>query len=300
MHLDIIGDVHGCSWELDLLVRQLGYQEDTTWTHPEGRKLAFLGDIVDRGPDSFGAVMLVKQLVDSGVAFIAAVGNHDYEIYHGLLLAKPTKVFYGLQRTLDQIKEMGAEEEFAQALIDLFSKKEAFTIIEEDNLLIVHAALLPEMIEKQYSEDWSDKNSQFALYGETIHIEGEPFPRKGYNWADTWDGDWTVVYGHDVIGEIPIIRGKNKNVCGIDTGASYGGRLTALRWPEREFISVSAREVYPEHREDFSDEPPGMISRYTWSDISDWDHSNTHTLHYLHGKRKTQEMSVPKIISIDL
>lgn len=300
MNLDIIGDVHGCSWELRILVEELGYEKDVTWEHPEGRKLAFLGDIVDRGPDSFGALILVKELVDSGAAFIAAVGNHDYEIYHGLLLAKPTKVFYGLQRTLDQIEEMKTQKEFAQTLRDLFYNQNPFTVFEEDKLLLVHAALLPDMLQKEYSSDWSDTNSQFALYGETIHIEGEPFPRKGYGWTDSWEEDWTLIYGHDVIGEIPIIRGKNQNVCGIDTGASYGGRLTALRWPERDFVSVSARDVYPEHEDDFSDEPPGMISRYTWSQILNWKHSNTNTLHYLHGKRKTPEMSIPKIISVDI
>jgi protein phosphatase len=300
MNLDIIGDIHGCSWELRVLIEELGYREDEGWAHPEGRRLALLGDIVDRGPDSFGALMLVRELVDANAAFIAAVGNHDYEIYHGLLLDKPTKVFYGLQRTLDQIEEMGAEREFARALREVFDNTAPFTVIKEEKLLLVHAALYPDMLGVRYDSDWSDKNSQFALYGETIHIEGEPFPRKGYSWADSWEEDWTVIYGHDVIGEMPIIRGKNLNVCGIDTGASYGGRLTALRWPEKEMVQVSARDVYPEHKDDFSDEPPGMISRYSWNEIESWKHDNTDTLHYLHGKRKTPEMSIPKIISVEI
>lgn len=298
MKIDVIGDVHGCSWELEILAGELGYRkEGGKWSHEKGRRMAFLGDIVDRGPDSFGALMLTKELIDSGVAFMAAVGNHDYEIYHGLLLGKPTKVFYGLQRTLDQIKEMNVEKEFATALREVFAGKDTFTVFPEEKLLLVHAALRPEMLRGEYSADWSDENSQFALCGETIHIEGEPFPRKGYDWVGDWDEDWMVVYGHDVIGEMPIIRGRG--VVGIDTGASYGGRLTALRLPEREFVSVSARDVYPEHEDDFSSEEPGMISRYTWSEVLDWQHQNTDTLHYLHGKRKTPEMSIPRIISVD-
>ena len=90
--IDIVGDVHGCSWELRRLVEHLDYHEqsDGSWLHPEGRRLAFLGDLIDRGPDSVGALDLVERLIDSGVAYLAAVGNHDYEIYHGLIKGKPT------------------------------------------------------------------------------------------------------------------------------------------------------------------------------------------------------------------
>lgn len=298
--IDIVGDIHGCSWELRKLIEHLDYeeQEDGIWLHPEERRLAFLGDLIDRGPDSVGALDLVETLIDSGVAFLAAVGNHDYEIYHGLIKGKPTRVFYGLQRTLDQVEELGLEREFASQLRRVLDGAPAFTVFPEQELLLVHAGLRPEMLSLAYAADWSDENSLFALYGEPIKVEGEPFPRKGYDWAETWDSSWTVVYGHDVIGATPIIRGQNKNIVGIDTGASYGGRLTALRWPERRFVSVSARDRYPEHEDDFPTDRPGLITSMSWEEVLHFDHGDAHTLHYLHGKRKTPEMQIPKDIRV--
>lgn len=299
MKLDIIGDVHGCAWELRRLLLELGYlNQGKSWFHSDNRKIAFVGDIIDRGPDSVGALNLVKELIDAKIAFIAAVGNHDFKIYHGTLLSRPTKVYYGLQRTLDQVKEMGAEKEFANNLAAVFKGQPAFTVFKEDKFIIVHAAIKPEMLEADLNPDWSDPVSQFALYGETIQVDGEPFPRKGYHWVDDWGPEWTVVYGHDVIGELPIIRGQNKNIVGIDTGASYGGRLTAFSWPEKEFLSISAKDVYPEHEADFPNEIAGTFSAYSWEDILEIEHKNLNTLHYLHGKRKTPEMSIPKDITL--
>lgn len=186
----------------------------------------------------------------------------------------------------------------AQLLESIFKGVKPFSIFPEEKLILVHAAILPEMLSMETSEFWDDPCSQTAAYGQLVQIEGEPFPRKTYAWVDEWDEEWTIVFGHDVIGERAIIRGKNKNVIGIDTGASYGGRLSALRWPEKEIVSVSARYVYPEHVKDFSPQEPGTIFRYSWNEVLKFEHKNTDTIHYLHGKRKTPEMSIPRSIKM--
>src|SRR5690606_8923817 len=75
--LDIIGDVHG---ELSALVRllaHLGYDGDGN--HPQGRVPVFVGDLVDRGPDSYGVVRLVQQRVETGKA-LCILGNHELNL----------------------------------------------------------------------------------------------------------------------------------------------------------------------------------------------------------------------------
>jgi len=77
-HWDIIGDIHGELEGLRLLLEKLGYEaEGGSFHHPEGRKLIFVGDLIDRGPESRGVLHLVRRLVDSGQALVV-MGNHEY------------------------------------------------------------------------------------------------------------------------------------------------------------------------------------------------------------------------------
>ena len=75
--LDIVGDIHGELQPLLHLLRHLGY--DSRGNHPQGRTLVFVGDFVDRGPDSPGVVGLVRQLVQTGKA-VAILGNHEINL----------------------------------------------------------------------------------------------------------------------------------------------------------------------------------------------------------------------------
>jgi len=78
--LDIVGDVHGELEALKDLLHHLGYGKDGR--HPEGRHLVFVGDLVDRGPDSLGVVRLVAKLMEKGVAS-CIVGNHELNLLLG-------------------------------------------------------------------------------------------------------------------------------------------------------------------------------------------------------------------------
>lgn len=80
--LDIIGDVHGEYGALCSLLFRLGY--DGNGNHPEGRRLVFVGDLVDRGPDSIAVAYLVRHLIQRGNAQ-AVIGNHE------LNLLRPSK-----------------------------------------------------------------------------------------------------------------------------------------------------------------------------------------------------------------
>lgn len=96
---DIIGDVHGCRSELTELLIRLGYtRSDAAWSHPEGRRAVFLGDLVDRGPDSPGVLGLVMDMVASGNA-LCVQGNHDNKLERKLA-GRDVKVNHGMAETL--------------------------------------------------------------------------------------------------------------------------------------------------------------------------------------------------------
>lgn len=81
---DIIGDIHGYAEMLEDLLRQLGYEKPSdTWRHPQGRKVLFLGDYIDRGPSIRRTIHIVRGMVDRGEA-LALMGNHEYNalLYH--------------------------------------------------------------------------------------------------------------------------------------------------------------------------------------------------------------------------
>jgi protein phosphatase len=100
---NIIGDVHGCLDELLELLRVLGWQvEGDCPMHPDGRKAVFVGDLVDRGPNSVGVVQLVRRMVEAGVAY-AVIGNHDEKLIR-YLRGRKVQVSHGLERTLQELE----------------------------------------------------------------------------------------------------------------------------------------------------------------------------------------------------
>lgn len=82
---DLIGDVHGHATELKALLEKLGYaKRNGVWQHPE-RKVIFLGDFVDRGPEQIESVQIPKRMVEAGHA-LAVMGNHEF---NAIAWAKP-------------------------------------------------------------------------------------------------------------------------------------------------------------------------------------------------------------------
>ena len=102
---NLVGNVHGCYDELCALMDDLGWVRTTegrrTATHPEGRQLVFVGDLVDRGPDSPGVLDLVMNLVEDGVA-MCVNGNHDAKLVRALRGAA-VKRSHGLAETMEQL-----------------------------------------------------------------------------------------------------------------------------------------------------------------------------------------------------
>ena len=227
---DIIGDVHGCSAELEALLGKLGYVDGT---HPEGRTAVFVGDLVDRGPDSPGVLRRVMGMVAAGSA-LCVPGNHEHKLgrwLHG----RKVQVRYGLEQTVEQL---GREsEEFRAAVRDFVDGLVSHYVLDGGRLVVCHAGL-PE----KYHGRTSGRVRSHALYGATTGETDEFGLPVRYPWAQDYRGRAAVVYGHT---PVPTATWLNNTVC-LDTGCVFGGRLTALRWPERQFVDVPAERVWYE------------------------------------------------------
>ncbi|WP_341267909.1 polynucleotide kinase-phosphatase [Gordonia malaquae] len=239
---DVIGDVHGCASELVSLLTTLGWVVEHTdgiavgAHHPEGRTAVFVGDLVDRGPDTPGVLRLVMAMVDAGAALCVA-GNHDDKLARALRGRKVT-VSHGLAESLTQLdaETDGFRTTCAEFLDGLISH----FVLDGGRLVVAHAGL-----KEAYHGRSSRRVRAFALYGDTSGETDEFGLPVRYPWADEYRGSATVVYGHT---PTPAPEWVNNTIC-IDTGAVFGGSLTALRYPERDLVSVSAdREWYPPSR----------------------------------------------------
>ncbi len=214
----IIGDIHGC---ITPLLRMLEIVEDRADT------LVFLGDYIDRGPDSKKVVKQILNLKKRHRQVITLMGNHEFMLLnylHGYddsvflnVGGKQTLASYGID------PETGHE----QVALDMPKEHLAFfndlPFYWEDRYgIYVHAGLQPGLHISRQSRDTC------------LWIRDE-FIRSSYSF------DKPVVFGHTVFKK-PFSK---KNKIGIDTGAVYGKKLTALLLPEKEFISVPGEKKHP-------------------------------------------------------
>ena len=229
---DIVGDVHGCFDELRTLVARLGYavtEEDGCWraAHPEGRKLVFVGDLVDRGPKSLESLRFARE-----AAAYVVEGNHEAKLRRALR-GQAVKRTHGLEQTMEEV-ESGSEEARTRAQTNVQGMP-SHVVLDDGRLVVAHAGL-PEAMHLGVG----GKVSAFAKYGETdgeSDVYGLPVR---HQWAERYEGRAAVVYGHTVV---PKAEWIGNTLC-VDTGCVFGGALSALRWPEREIVSVPAERTY--------------------------------------------------------
>ncbi|RDS67193.1 polynucleotide kinase-phosphatase [Streptomyces sp. M7] len=238
---DIIGDVHGCASELDALLGKLGYVDGV---HPEGRTAVFVGDLVDRGPDSPGVLRRVMAMVKSGNA-LCVPGNHENK-YGRHLKGRKVQHTHGLAETIEQME--GESEEFRAEVREFIDGLVSHYVLDGGRLVVCHAGL-PE----KYHGRTSGRVRSHALYGDTTGETDEFGLPVRYPWAEDYRGRAAVVYGHT---PVPEATWLNNTIC-LDTGAVFGGKLTALRWPERELVDVPAEQVWYEPARPLRTEAPG-------------------------------------------
>ncbi|MFE0534563.1 polynucleotide kinase-phosphatase [Streptomyces nigra] len=238
---DIIGDVHGCASELEALLGKLGYVDGV---HPEGRTAVFVGDLVDRGPDSPGVLRRVMAMVKSGNA-LCVPGNHENK-YGRHLKGRKVQHTHGLAETIEQME--GESEEFRAEVREFIDGLVSHYVLDGGRLVVCHAGL-PE----KYHGRTSGRVRSHALYGDTTGETDEFGLPVRYPWAEDYRGRAAVVYGHT---PVPEATWLNNTIC-LDTGAVFGGKLTALRWPERELVDVPAEQVWYEPARPLRTEAPG-------------------------------------------
>ena len=233
---DIIGDVHGCYEELAALFVQLGYQIESgpagaKAIPPDGRRAIFVGDLVDRGPKIPEVLRLVMNMVEDGTAFCVP-GNHDVKLIRKLK-GRDVQLTHGLADSIEQLDR--ETPEFKQAVVKFLDDLVSHYLFDDGKLVVAHAGMKEEMQGRG-----SGKVRDFALYGETTGETDEYGLPVRYNWAAEYRGKALVVYGHTPVAE-PEWLNRTIN---IDTGCVFGGKLTALRYPEKELVSVPAQQTY--------------------------------------------------------
>ncbi|MBN8573520.1 MAG: AAA family ATPase, partial [Candidatus Kapabacteria bacterium] len=254
---DIIGDIHGCFDELCELLTTLGYiithiphtfeNHGFSISHPQGRIAVFVGDLVDRGPDSPNVLRIVMSMVNSGSAYCVP-GNHDVKLQK-FLNNRKVQIKNGLEMTVQQLEQESPE--FKSTVATFLHELISHYIFDDGKLLVAHAGL-KEQLQGRASAAVRD----FCLYGETTGETDEYGLPVRHNWAAEYQGMTKVVYGHT-----PVVRAEWLNrTIDIDTGCVFGGALTALRYPEEELVSVQAKKVYYEPKRPLNDSPDPSLS----------------------------------------
>lgn len=286
---DVIGDVHGCFDELNELLQDLGYQvqevdrkapiilgdrpkrekigdrpdpevrdvpEYFRISHPEGRKAIFVGDLNDRGPDSVGVIKLVMCMIKQGCAYLVP-GNHDEKLYKKVI-GKDVQMKHGLQETWDQF--LAEPEDFQELYRRFYDSLPGHLVFDGGRLAVAHAGVKEEMIGRAHG-----RIRAFAHYGDTTgEIDEFGLPVR-YPWAMDYRGRTCVVYGHT---PVPEAEWLNETI-DIDTGCVFGGKLTALQWPEKTLASVDAKETYSEPARPLNYGHVGLSAQQEYDDVLD-------------------------------
>jgi len=233
---DIIGDIHSCGTEFVDLLMKLGYHKvgNTHFVHPEGRQVALVGDITDRGWHPYFVFPLIERMKEEG-SLIMVKGNHDDKLERW---AKGNKVqlLHGLDATVLSLEKANISKE---RVLDLFKSVPYFLVLDDSKLVIVHAAWKDRYVDR---DPFSKKCRSWCIFGPTTGkiINGLP---DRIDWAVKRELDKSspiVVHGHQPVKEVRILN----KVWNIDTGCAFGGRLTALRYPEMELVYVDALHTY--------------------------------------------------------
>ncbi|WP_082788997.1 metallophosphoesterase [Desulfolucanica intricata] len=233
---DIIGDVHGCLEELEILLQKLNYRKiEGIYKHPDGRTAVYLGDLADRGPHCLDTVKLVKGMVDAGTALYVP-GNHCNKLAR-YLIGRNVQVKHGMERTVEELKELTEQERkhFANQFLELYNSVPPYLILDHGKLVVSHAGIKEDMIGRL-----SERIIDFCFYGDAngeVDSDGLPIRR---DWAKNYKGKPLIVYGHTPVPEAKLIN----NTIDIDQGCCMGGYLTAFRYPEKEIVQVNALAVY--------------------------------------------------------
>ncbi|WP_442852807.1 polynucleotide kinase-phosphatase [Bacillus sp. UNC438CL73TsuS30] len=241
--IDIIGDIHGCYDESIELLGELGYAENQQgyYVHPDGRKILSLGDIMSRGPRSIDTLQFFQKHVEAGLAYMID-SNHGWKIARWLD-GRQVTLAHGDEKVEAEFenyeKRFGKEasDTFKKQLKEMLLEAKSHYIIQKNGVNVavaVHAGIKDYYIGKQ-----SQRISDFCRYGDTdgLNENGKPVRK---DWTLYHKSSELILWGHDPKPQ-PL---QINNTLNIDQGVVFGGRLTAFRYPEKDLVSVKAKQDY--------------------------------------------------------
>ena len=256
MKYDIIGDIHGCSKTLEILLLKLGYSPDSNGIHEHAdRTVIFLGDFIDRGPHQREVIAIVRPMIESGVAK-AVMGNHEY---NAIAYATPDEDRGGYLRANTE-KNRGQHKAFVDAyadhpgayadVIDWFKTLPLW--LDLGGIRIIHACWDNEMVRKIGAP---------VLTDELLHASS----KKGL-WQ--FEAIETILKGK----EIPLPDGHvfhdkdgnaRHNIRVRWWDQSAGTYLQAYMGPESARTQIPDDEIAGDHLIEYShDEPPVFLGHY--------------------------------------
>ena len=192
-------------------------------------------------------------------------GNHDVKFMRKIW-GKDVQITHGLAESLQQFEQYETGYRgFSRIAAEFINKLVSHYVLDDGKLVVAHAGMKESMQGRG-----SGKARDFALYGETTGETDEFGLPVRYNWAAEYRGQAMVVYGHT---PVPEPEWLNRTI-NIDTGCVFGGKLTALRYPERELVSVPARKTYAQPAKPFQAEPakaPELSAQHQHDDLLDMD-----------------------------
>eukprot|EP00039_Didymoeca_costata_P013163 m.196036 g.196036 ORF g.196036 m.196036 type:complete len:291 (-) comp15694_c0_seq19:2207-3079(-) len=215
--LVIIGDVHGCSEELEELLQK-----------PEiaGAQVVFVGDLVNKGPDSIGCLNLAQKY-----KALCVRGNHEVAVLVAYNMRKEGKAPLSKYAWTDQLSSDHIH----------FLKHLPYSILfPKHNLRIVHAGLNPQISHIKEQKTINMITMRDVLKEDNKWKMCEVKKEGSIPWAPLWQGPEHIVFGHDAVRGLQLCE----HATGLDTGCLYGKRLTALLVPENRLISVQAKRAY--------------------------------------------------------
>lgn len=240
MKFDVIGDIHGCYEELLALFLTLGYEKvGQTYIHQDGRKLAFLGDLTDRGPRSVDVMKVVGSLVTSGQAYYVP-GNHCDKLYR-YFLGRNVQIRHGLETTVAELNQLSKAEyeEIRSTFMDVVDRSPLYQVLAEGKLVLAHAGIRSQDIGKM-----SKRVKSFVLYGDITGETNSDGTPVRLDWAKHHQGQEWIVYGHTPVRKPRFIH----RTVNIDTGCVFGGSLSALRYPEMTIVQVPSLQPFVEEK----------------------------------------------------